>query len=246
MLVIIALSLVFSSQANTIQTAREVRVVSTDAVAGQSVNVSVELVSQGNENAAGFSLNYDSSILSAPVVSLGTGATGAVLTTNGGQAGSGRLGIALAYPAGQAFTAGTRQLVGISFTVAANAPAGPTSIAFGDMPVLREVSDVTAGTLPTIYTPGVVNIVIPNPVPALIGLSPSSATAGSSGFTLIVTGVNFVNGANVRWNGSLRMTTFVSNSQLLAIIPASDIASVGTATVTAVNPAPGGGISGGL
>src|SRR5262249_53191264 len=75
---------------------------------------------------------------------------------------------------------------------------------------------------------------------------PSSATAGSSGFTLIVTGVNFVNGANVRWNGSLRMTTFVSNSQLLAIIPASDIASVGTATVTAVNPAPGGGISGGL
>src|SRR6185295_629608 len=43
-----------------------------------------------------------------------------------------------------------------------------------------------------------------------------------------------------------RTTTFVSSTQLTAAIPASDIATVGTANVTVVNPAPGGGTSNAL
>src|SRR6185295_10089018 len=43
-----------------------------------------------------------------------------------------------------------------------------------------------------------------------------------------------------------RTTTFVSSTQLTAAIPASDIANVGTASVTVVNPAPGGGTSNAL
>ena len=80
--------------------------------------------------------------------------------------------------------------------------------------------------------------------PTLTALSPSSAPAGGPGFTLTVTGTNFVSGASVRWNGGNRTTTFVSASQLTAAIPAADIAVAGTAQVTVANP--GGSLSNAL
>jgi uncharacterized protein (TIGR03437 family) len=58
-----------------------------------------------------------------------------------------------------------------------------------------------------------------------------------------VNGANFVASSVVRWNGASRTTTFVSSVQLTASIPASDIASAGTAQVTVFTPAPGGGTS---
>jgi uncharacterized protein (TIGR03437 family) len=85
-----------------------------------------------------------------------------------------------------------------------------------------------------------------NPVPAVTLLIPSVAYAGGSAFTLTVTGRTFVSGAVVRWNGANRTTTFVSDTQLTASIPASDIAAAGTAQVTVFNPAPGGGTSAAL
>jgi hypothetical protein len=63
---------------------------------------------------------------------------------------------------------------------------------------------------------------------------------------LTITGINFVNGSVVRWNGNNRQTTFLSATQVSAQIPASDIASAGTAQVSVFNPAPGGGSSGTL
>jgi hypothetical protein len=47
----------------------------------------------------------------------------------------------------------------------------------------------------------------------------------------------------VQWNGSPRTTTFVSRSRLTAIVLASDIATPHAASVTVVNPNPGGGTS---
>ena len=82
-----------------------------------------------------------------------------------------------------------------------------------------------------------------NPSPSVSGLSPSNATAGGLGFTLTVNGSGFVATSVVQWNGSGRTTTYVSSTQLTASITASDIASSGTAQVTVVNPAPGGGTS---
>jgi YD repeat-containing protein len=58
-----------------------------------------------------------------------------------------------------------------------------------------------------------------------------------------VTGTNFISSSVVRWNGGDRTTTFVSGTELQAQIAAADIAAAGTASVTVVNPAPGGGAS---
>ncbi len=82
-----------------------------------------------------------------------------------------------------------------------------------------------------------------NPVPETTNLSPASATAGGSGFTLTVNGASFVSVSMVRWNGADRATTCLSATQLTASIPASDIASAGTASVTVFSPVPGGGTS---
>ena len=84
---------------------------------------------------------------------------------------------------------------------------------------------------------------INNPAPTITSLNPASAIAGGSAFALTVNGTNFVSGSVVRWNGSNRATTYVNDTQLSASIPAADIATAGSASVTVFNPAPGGGTS---
>ncbi len=85
-----------------------------------------------------------------------------------------------------------------------------------------------------------------NPAPSLTSLSPASAAAGGPTFNLTVNGSNFVADSVVRWNGSDRVTTFVSTTQLTAAIPAGDVAAQGSGTVTVFSPTPGGGTSNAL
>ena len=91
-----------------------------------------------------------------------------------------------------------------------------------------------------------VNVIEPNPVPSLVSLVPPSATHGGKAFTLTVNGSKFVSGAVVEWNGVSHAANFVNSGQLTVKIPASDIATAGTASVTVKNPAPGGGTSNAL
>jgi hypothetical protein len=84
-----------------------------------------------------------------------------------------------------------------------------------------------------------------NPAPSISSISPSSVTAGDSSFTLTVDGSGFIPASLVYWNGGQRQTSYVSSTEVTALINAGDIASQGSATVTVFNPAPGGGTSGG-
>ena len=82
-----------------------------------------------------------------------------------------------------------------------------------------------------------------NPVPVISSINPSTRTAGGAAFTLTVNGSNFLSSSKVQWQGTDRVTTFVSATQLTAAILAADISTPGTAAVSVVNPAPGGGTS---
>jgi hypothetical protein len=86
----------------------------------------------------------------------------------------------------------------------------------------------------------------PNPAPIVGALSPASTTAGSAGFTLTVTGANFMSSSVVRWSGNALATTYVSATQLRATIAADAVAAAGLAEVAVATPAPGGGTSGAL
>ena len=81
------------------------------------------------------------------------------------------------------------------------------------------------------------------PLPAIGSLQPSAVIAGDPGFTLTVHGSGFIGTSVVRWNGADRATTYVSDTMLQILVPASDIASAGSAAVTVFNPSPGGGTS---
>ena len=71
-----------------------------------------------------------------------------------------------------------------------------------------------------------------NPRPIISNISPSSATAGGSAFTLTVNGSGFSNGAAVNWNSTALTTTYVRGTQLTATAGSNLIASAGTATIT--------------
>ena len=79
-----------------------------------------------------------------------------------------------------------------------------------------------------------------NPVPLINQpLVPDAVAPGGQSFTLTVNGTGFVSGSVVQWNGVALATTYVSGSQLTATVPASDVATAGTASVTVVNPGKG-------
>jgi hypothetical protein len=82
------------------------------------------------------------------------------------------------------------------------------------------------------------------PVPFInLPLVPDAAAPGGGEFTLTVNGTGFVSNSVVNWNDTPLATQFVSGSQLTATVPAADIATARTASVTVVNPTPGGGTS---
>jgi hypothetical protein len=85
------------------------------------------------------------------------------------------------------------------------------------------------GSSPAIFT--VRNFVV-------TGILPSSVRAGSSDFTLTVTGEGFLGGSVLQWNSTRLVTTWRDERRLEAIVPAALIASPGAAAVS-VLPAAG-------
>lgn len=85
----------------------------------------------------------------------------------------------------------------------------------------------------------------PGTMPVIAALVPPSTAAGSSTFTMEVDGSNFDGKAVVNFNGTAMATTFASGSKLMATIPASAVATAGTAKVTVTNPGTPGGLYGG-
>ena len=87
-------------------------------------------------------------------------------------------------------------------------------------------------------------VVIQYPVPTLSAIGPTNVPPGSDDFTLVVMGTNFVNVSKVYWNADLLDTTFVSDTQLTAFVPANMVAAQGFIPIAVVTPTPGGGASG--
>jgi len=78
-----------------------------------------------------------------------------------------------------------------------------------------------------------------NPRPFMSSIAPNTATAGGNQFLLTVNGGNFRRDSLVSWNGSFRVTSFLSNHQLEAAITTADIATPGSVLVLVFNPPSG-------
>jgi hypothetical protein len=138
--------------------------------AGQTGVVPIVLQAQGNESALGFSVSFDPAVFAFVSAVKGTSSSAATLYVNTAQAGSGKVGIALALSSGS-FPAGGREMVRVNLRALSAAPAGQLAVAFADSPVPREISDPLARSLLADYVPGTVTI---QPPPALRILSSGS------------------------------------------------------------------------
>src|SRR5439155_21613071 len=106
------------------------------------------------ENALAFSLHFDPTQWRFRTASTGIDANEALLNLNTNQASHGRLGLALALPAGRAFAYGTRQVVIFAFSPLSDRSPDQLTIGFGDGPITREVMTATARSLPASFTVG--------------------------------------------------------------------------------------------
>ncbi|MEP7274142.1 MAG: IPT/TIG domain-containing protein, partial [Acidobacteriota bacterium] len=96
-------------------------------------------------------------------------------------------------------------------------------------------------------TSNVVTLTILNPLPVLSSATPQKIGQLTSANTAVtIFGSNFVSGIVVRVNGVNRPTTRISSSQLTVQITPADKLNLGTLTLTAFNPGPGGGLSNSL
>lgn len=82
-----------------------------------------------------------------------------------------------------------------------------------------------------------------NPAPSLNSISPSSTSAGGEDLQILVKGSGFAPSSVVELDNTPLATSFLSASQLIAVIPAADTAAKGTSQVAVTTPAPGGGLS---
>lgn len=113
---------------------------------------------------------------------------------------------------------------------------------------LNQLTAVVPASLLEVAGPATVTVADPNGVavagsetitvttPSLSGINPSSATLGSGNTTITVAGQGFVSGAVVKWNGTALATTWVSLTQLTAVVPASLLDAAGPATITVIDP----------
>lgn len=93
-------------------------------------------------------------------------------------------------------------------------------------------------------TSNAAEFMVVNPAPSISSLSPNPMTVSTSDGTLTLVGTGFVPESQVRVNGAGRQTTYVSPTELRAVLPSFDRSATGSREITVSNPAPGGGASG--
>jgi hypothetical protein len=133
-------------------------------------------------------------------------------------------------------------------------PRPTTYLSAGQLTAQIDAADIAAASTASVTvfnplpgggesTPVLFVVKEPNPAPDVTGLSPAQAMVGDDAFSITVIGSGFVQGSTVLWNGEDRTSGFLNEFMLTATIRASDVAVAGTAFVSVLNPAPGGGQS---
>ncbi len=80
-------------------------------------------------------------------------------------------------------------------------------------------------------------------VPSISSISAPTVIINNGAGNLSISGANFYPQSVAQLNGVALATTFVSNGELQAVIPASSLTAIGEQYLTIVNPLPGGGAS---
>ena len=175
----------------------------------------------GNRLSLPFATNSGSTISSIAPNTAPAGGPGFTLTVNGGGFQPGAAVYWKGAPLPTTFVNTTQ----LTATVAASLVANPGSVV---------VHVVNPGNV--LSNTALFLISLPFGAPSILSLTPGAAIAGGGNVVLTVNGTAFTADSTVLFNGTaISGTTFVSNTQLVATIPASLIAAPGTATIAVRN-----------
>ncbi len=228
--------------------ARAVRVVNATLQRGQTGALAVEIEAEGEENAFGFSLEFDSTVLSFVSATVGGTLGNALLNVNAGQAAGGRVGFALALPAGETLRAGKQTLLSVRFTALTSSSAASTAVRFGDQPIRRQLADANAATLAASYEDGTASFgnavasvsaasfraeAAPEAILAAFGTGLANSVAAATQLPLPTA----LAGTSVRVKDSagterLAPLFFVAPTQLNYLLPAGTAPGAATLTIT--------------
>ena len=115
---------------------------------------------QGDENGFGFSVCFDTNLLTFISAQRGTGASNAAMfLVNTSSVAQGLVGIAFVLPAEAAMEAGRRSIVELCFLAQAGSNTVTTPLGFEDAPVAREISTPLAQPLAANFIDGEVTLV---------------------------------------------------------------------------------------
>lgn len=92
-------------------------------------------------------------------------------------------------------------------------------------------------------TAAAVAVVTPNPVPTITALSPTTASLGIASQVIAVNGTGFLPTTVINVNGSARATSYSNATLVNLTLTAADVSALGSLSLIAVNPTPGGGTS---
>lgn len=140
---------------------------------------------------------------------------------------------------------------GVPLQGVTSTPANEAGIPTQFLQVTAPAADLTTAGMATVsvVTPGpgggtasATFAIVQHP-PEIGSLAPGFIAPGSGDFTLTLYGVDFDPDAMVYWNGDALATTYVSATELQAVVPAADVSDPGVAKLTVANPDATGGTS---
>lgn len=179
---------------------------------GVTREIPVLFTASGEENAVGFSVEYNPAELTFVDAVRGADSQQGSVLANARSAPEGRVGVVVSLNAGSRFPAGPVELVRLRF-MAAVVPGQPASLAFGDAPVVREVASFFAEPLPVSWQGASFSVGLPACTAAPEGLSVWLRGEGNAddaqGHPSAGTGVDYAPGKvgqAIRFNGAAAVT----------------------------------------
>ncbi len=175
---------------------RIIRALNTQAAAGQTVVVPIQLDAQGDETSASYTVNFNPNVLTFVRAEIGTGVpTGADIGTNTTQTADGRVGVLVS--TANTYAKGKRNVLNLTFKVAAGAETGAYPLTFNDTPTPNGVANEHGEMLTTTFEAGSVII-----APTAAGVTISGRVTTTTGQGLRNATVTIADA-----NGNRRTTT---------------------------------------
>jgi hypothetical protein len=122
--------------------------------------------------------------------------------------------------------------IALSFAPAGSGTQAGSVLISSNDPVTPQLTVALTGVGDAIYA-----------VPSITSIGAPTVLINNGPVTLTINGANFYPQSVAQLNGVALATTFQSNNQLQAVIPASSLTAIGEQYLTVVNPLPGGGVS---